>query len=84
MFEWIDLEIENYNDFGKISEKSKQYLLISYDLRLFMVNPIKIGGGTATVLLGLYLINLNSLNIPYVIVGIILIGFGIGIMASDK
>jgi len=49
-----------------------------------MVNPIKMGAGVSTIILGLYLINLNTQNIPYVITGIILIGVGIGIITSEK
>ncbi len=49
-----------------------------------MVNPIKMGGGVVAILLGLYFINLNTQNIPYVITGIILIGIGIGIITSEK
>ena len=48
-----------------------------------MVNSFKVGGGAAAVLLGLYFINLNTQNIPYVIGGIICIGIGIGIITSE-
>ena len=48
-----------------------------------MVNSIKIGSGVAAVLFGLYLINLNSQNITYVITGILSIAIGIGILSSE-
>ena len=48
-----------------------------------MTNSIKIGGGVAAILFGLYLISLNLQNIPNVITGIISIGFGIGIITSE-
>ena len=48
-----------------------------------MVNSIKIGCGVAAVFFGLYLINLNSQNMIYVITGIISIATGIGILSSE-
>lgn len=48
-----------------------------------MPNAWKIGGGAATILLGIYIL-FNNQNIAEIIFGIIAIGFGIGLLASEK
>lgn len=48
-----------------------------------MINPIKMGSGAGFMILGLYLINLNTSSLFYVIPGIILISVGIGIITSQ-
>ena len=48
-----------------------------------MVNPWKIGVGAGSILLGLYIF-FNQNNIIEVIFGVIAIGFGIGLLASDR
>ena len=45
-------------------------------------NALKIGAGTAAILLGIYIL-FNQTNLPDVIFGVIAVGFGFWLLASN-